>query len=428
MYDLVIIGAGWAGFNAAQKAKELNLKVCLVDSHQIGGTCLNYGCIPTKALIACAKVFSLAKKAPNFGLELDNLRVNLSAIQARKNQVVLRLKQGMQSKLSGIEFINSPAEIISTQEVKINDRIVNAKYILIATGSQPVCLPELKFDEKKIISSDQALSLSEIPQSLLVVGGGVIGCEFAGLFSALGSQVTLAEKLPQLLPSEDRDVGRKIETVFKKKGIEVVVNADIAAFNPENYTKVLVCVGRLPNIHGLGLENAGVELKNNKIAVDDYLKSGRDNIYAAGDCTSKIMLAHYAAYQGITAVENMFLGNKKKADNLTIPACIFTEPQIASVGMKENEALACGLQIKVYKFDFRANAMAHIIDETEGFVKVIVNQETGLIIGASIIGPLATELIAVLAVAISAGLTVNKVKAIIFAHPTFSESIRESLN
>ncbi|MCX5693939.1 MAG: dihydrolipoyl dehydrogenase [Candidatus Omnitrophica bacterium] len=428
MYDLVIIGAGWAGFNAAQKAKELGLKVCLIESNQIGGTCLNHGCIPTKTLIACAKLFSLAKKSSNFGIELDNLRVNLSAIQEKKNQVVLRLKQGMQSELTGIEFINSPAEIISAQEVKINDRTVKAKFILIATGSQPFCLPELKFDRKKIISSDEALALSEIPRSLLVIGGGVIGCEFAGLFSALGSAVTIAEKMPQLLPSEDRDIARKIEVIFKKKGMEVVTNAEISAFNLDNYTKVLVCVGRSANIHGLGLEKLGIEIKNNRIAVDDYLKCNLNNIYAAGDCTAKIMLAHYAAYQGVTAVENMFSDSRKKADNLTVPVCIFTEPQIASVGIKESQALACGLRIKVYKFDFRGNAMAQIIDETEGFVKVMVNQETGLIIGAAIIGPLATELIAPLAVAISAGLSVSEVKAIIFAHPTFSESLLNALN
>ncbi|MDP3041380.1 MAG: dihydrolipoyl dehydrogenase [Candidatus Omnitrophota bacterium] len=443
MYDLAVIGAGWAGFNAALRAKELGLAVCLIDSNQIGGTCLNYGCIPTKTLIACAKVFSLAKRSSNFGIELDNLRVNLSAIQEKKDKVIRQLAQGMQSRLSGVDFIKSPAKIISTREIKVDGRIINAKFILIATGSLPIQLPELKFDGstsltinpeqgrridgKKIISSDEALALSEIPQSLLVIGGGVIGCEFASLFSILGAEVTIAEKMPLLLPSEDRDVARKIEVIFKKKGIKVVTGADVSILELENYSKVLVCVGRAPNTQGLGLEDLGVQLKNNWIAVDDYLQSSLDNIYAAGDCTGKVMLAHYAAYQGVMAVQNMASGNRQKADNLVIPACIFTEPQIASVGVKEEDALVCGCQIKVHKFDFRASAMAQIIDETEGFVKIISNQETGQIIGASIVGPQATELIAVLAVAISSHLTVSEVGAMIFAHPTFSESLHETL-
>jgi len=427
MYDLAVIGAGWAGFNAALRAKELGLKVCLIDSHQIGGTCLNYGCIPTKTLIACAKIFSLAKRSSNFGIELDNLRINLATIQEKKDKVIRQLAQGMQSELSGVDFINSLAQIISTQEIRVDGCIIKAKFILIATGSQPFALPELKFDGKKIISSDEALALLEIPQSLLIIGGGVIGCEFASLFSILGVEVTIAEKMPLLLPTEDRDVARKIEVIFKKKGIKVVTNADISTLDLENYSKVLVCVGRLPHTAGLGLEDLGVELKNNRIVVDDYLKSSRDNIYAAGDCTAKVMLAHYAAYQGVVAVQNMFSSNRQKADNLVVPACIFTEPQIASVGLNQEDAVAAGLKIKVHKFDFRASAMARIIEEVDGFVKIISNQENGQIIGASIIGPQATELISTLVVAISARLTINQIREMIFAHPTFSESLHETV-
>ncbi|MHB8155466.1 MAG: dihydrolipoyl dehydrogenase family protein, partial [Candidatus Omnitrophota bacterium] len=406
MYDLAIIGAGWAGFNAALRAKELGLKVCLIDSHQIGGTCLNHGCIPTKTLIACAKIFSLAQRSSNFGIELDNLRVNLAIIQEKKDKVIHQLGASMQSKLPGIDFINSLAQIISTQEVKVDGRIIKSKFILIATGSQSLQLADLKFDRKKIISSDEALALFEIPQSLLIIGGGVIGCEFASLFSMLGAQVTIAEKTPLLLPTEDREVSRKIEIIFKKKGIKVVTGADKSSFNLENYSKILVCVGRVPNTKGLGLEDLGVELKNNRIVVDDYLKSNQDNIYAAGDCTAKVMLAHYAAYQGVMAVQNMASGYRQKVDNSVVPVCIFTDPQIASVGLSEENAVAAGLQIKVHKLDFRANAMARIIDEAEGFVKIISNQENGQIIGASIIGPLATELISNLVVAISARLTI----------------------
>ncbi len=427
MYDLAIIGAGWAGFNAALRAKELGLKACLIDSHQIGGTCLNYGCIPTKTLIACAKMFSLTKRSSDFGIELNNPRINLAAIQEKKDKVICQLAQGMWSKLSGIDFINSLARIISSQEVKIDGRVINTKSILIAAGSHPLQLPDLKFDRKKIISSDDALALSEVPQSLLIIGGGVVGCEFASLFSMFGVQVAIVEKMPLLLPTEDREIAKKIENIFKKKGIKVITGADVSTFDLENYSKVLVCAGRVPHTKGLGLEDLGIKLENSKIVIDDYLKSSRDNIYAAGDCTAKVMLAHYAAYQGVMAVENMASSHRQKADNLVVPVCIFTEPQIASVGLSEENAVAAGLKIKVHKLDFRASAMARIIDEADGFIKIISNQENGQIVGVSIIGPLAVELISTMAVAISAHLTINQVRGMIFAHPTFSESLRETL-
>jgi dihydrolipoamide dehydrogenase len=427
MYDLAIIGAGWAGFNAALRAKQLGQKACLIEGNQIGGTCLNRGCIPTKSLIQSAKVYSLAKKISAFGIELDNLRINFSKIQGRKDKIVKILGQGMQSRLTGIDFIKSYAKINSPNEIKVADGIIKSKFILIATGSEPAVIPGLAFDHLKIITSDDILSLTEIPQSLLIIGGGVIGCEFASLFSILGSIVTIAEKLPGLLPAEDTEVSRKTEVIFKKKGIKVVTDADISTFDLESYSKVLVCVGRLPHTQGLGSEDIGVQLKNNSIVVDDYLKSSLDNIYAAGDCTSKVMLAHYAAYQGVMVVDNMFSSHRQKADNLVVPVCIFTEPQIASVGLNEKNAIVGGLKIKVHKFDFRANAMAQIIDEVDGFVKIISNQENGQIIGASIIGPQATELICNLVVAISKRLTINQIRGMIFAHPTFSESLHETV-
>jgi dihydrolipoamide dehydrogenase len=427
MYDLVIIGAGWAGFNAALRAKELGLSVCLIDANQLGGTCLNYGCIPTKTLITSAKIFSTAKKSSNFGIELDHLCLNWPAIQAKKDKVVLALKVGMQSRLKGIDFINSSARIVSATELKVDDRLIKAKFILVATGSKPTQLAQLKFGQSNIISSDQALVLSEIPPSLLIVGGGVIGCEFAALFCALGSSVTVIEKLPALLPAEDKEISRKLESIFKKKGIKVLTGSDISALDLNDYSKVLVCVGRTPQVNHFGLEEAGVKLDNNRISLDGYLKSSLDNIYAAGDCTGKVMLAHYAAYQGVLAVENMVSSNQRKADNQLVPACIFTDPQIASVGIRENDAVIYPAAIKVHKFDFRANAMAQITEEVEGFIKIITEQATSRIIGASIVGPQASELIATLTMAISCGFSIKQFREIIFAHPTFSESLSEVL-
>lgn len=425
MYDLAVIGAGWAGFNAALRAKELGLKVCLIESDKIGGTCLNHGCIPTKALIACAKAFLLAKKSSVFGIELGNPRFNFLKIQERKNKIVYQLAEGMRSRLSGIDFIQSAAHFVSPNEIKTDARLVNAKFILISTGSRPVELAQLKFDAEKIISSDQALDLSEIPPSLLIIGGGVIGCEFANLFSILGSKVTIAEKMPGLLPGQDNDVAKKIEVIFRKKDIEVITGANISKMALQGYSRILVCVGRSPNIAGLGLEGLGIKLENGRIAADDYLKTNVGNIYAAGDCASRIMLAHYASYQGKAAVENMVSNNEHKADNSVVPYCVFTDPQIASVGLNEDRAVASGISVKIHKFDFRASGMAWIVDETEGFIKVVSNRDTQEVIGTSIIGPLASELIAIFTMAISVHLTVSQIRAVIFAHPTLSESIHD---
>lgn len=427
MYDLAVIGGGWAGFNAALRAKEFNLKVCLIESDKIGGTCLNQGCIPTKVLIACAKAFSLAKKSSVFGIELENLRFNFTKIQERKNKIVYQLAQAMKAQLSGIDFIQSTAQLVSPTEIKIDGRLISAKFILIATGSRSFQLTQLKFDKNKIISSDQALGLPEIPPSLLIVGGGAIGCEFASLFSILGSKVTLAEKMPHLLPGEDKDISRQIEVIFRKKAIEVITGVDVTTVGVQNYSRVLVCVGRVPNTAGLGLEELGGRLDNGRILVDDYLKTSVANIYASGDCTSRVMLAHYASYQGRIAVENMVSNNKYKADNFVVPACIFTEPQISSVGFNEENAVDAGIPVKVHKFDFRASGMAWVIDEAQGFIKVISNLETQEVIGASIIGPLASELIAIFSMAVSVHLTVSQIRAIIFAHPTLSESIHEAV-
>jgi len=426
MYDLVIIGAGWAGFNAALRAKELGLSACLIDANELGGTCLHRGCIPTKSLISSAKLFSLTKKSLNFGVRTAGLELDWQAVLAKKDKIIATLHAGMQSRLKGIDFVQAGARITAPGEIKADGRLIKAKFILIATGSRPGKLANFEFGQNNIISSDQALVLTEVPPSILIIGGGVIGCEFAALFGALGSQVTLVEKLPVLLSDQDREVSRKIETVFKKKGVRVLTGTDPAGLTLKDYAKVLVCVGRTPQLDGLGLEELGVKFDSHRIAVDDYLQCNLDHCYAAGDCTGKLMLAHYAAYQGSLAAENMARGNKRRADNQLVPACIFTDPQIASVGVRENDALTYPFALKVRKFDFRASGMAHICEETEGFIKIITEAGTDRILGGSILGPQACELIAVVTLAVSCGLSASQFKEIIFAHPTLSESLSET--
>lgn len=428
-YDLVIIGAGWAGFNAALRAKELGLKVSLIEKGQIGGTCLNRGCIPTKALIQSAKIYGLAKKSQTFGIDISvSPAVNFIKIQERKDKIIQQLRSGMQFLLKGVDVITATAEILSREEIKIESGVIKTKFILIATGSKPFELRDLKFDGKKIISSDEILNLKEIPETLLIIGGGVIGCEFAGLFSGLGTRVSVVEKMPQLLPGEDKEVAKKLENIFKKKGVRVSTNTDARAVDLKDYALALLCVGRVPRSEGLGLEKIGLNLEMGKISVDECLKTNIPNIYAAGDCTGKIMLAHFAAYQGRIAAENIARAdNPQKAGNINIPNCIFTEPEVASVGLNEEKAKNEGLDIKVNKFDFLGSGLARILDEVEGFIKIISEAKTGKILGASIIGPKATELIGILTLAVSNQLKVSQVKDTIFAHPTLSESIGDAL-
>ncbi|MCX5705156.1 MAG: dihydrolipoyl dehydrogenase [Candidatus Omnitrophica bacterium] len=430
MYDLTVIGAGWAGFNACLKARSRGLKTCIIERSHVGGTCLNSGCIPTKVLIQSAKIYSLVKKSATFGIEVNSeAATNFAKIQERKDRIISQLRSGMQSRLLGIDCISAEASFVSPTEIKAGEQLIQTKHSLIATGSRSIEISALKFDGSKIVSSDDILKAKELPKSILIVGGGVIGCEFAGLFSGLGTQVTIVEKLPQILPGIDLEVVRKIGVVFKKIGIKVITGGDVSTQDLSGFDKVLVCVGRSSYSQGLGLENIGVVLERGNIAVDKYLRTTVGNIYAAGDCTGGIMLAHYAAYQGILAAENIAAGDSlRECSPSAVPSCIFTNPEIASVGINEDEANGRNLDVEVSKFDFLGSGMARILDEAEGFIKVIWDKKTQRILGGSIIGPRATELIAIIGLAVSSGLTVNNIRDTIFAHPTLSESIHDALD
>ncbi|MDD5155898.1 MAG: dihydrolipoyl dehydrogenase [Candidatus Omnitrophica bacterium] len=427
-YDLAVIGAGWAGFNAVLKARESGLKTVLIEKEQLGGTCLNRGCIPTKTLIQSAKTYSLAKKSSVFGIEIKSASINFNEIQARKDKIISQLRQGMNFMLKGIDFINARAQLLGPDRLRAGSKELSAKAILVACGSKPAELEKLRFDHKKIISSDDILNLKELPRTILIIGAGVIGCEFAGLFSSLGVKVCLVEKMSQLLPGEDNEIARRLRAVFKKKGIEVNTDSDAADFNFDDYDLILLCIGRTPNLADCGLEEAGIKVEKGRVVTDEYLKTDTPGIYAAGDCTAKVMLAHFAAYQGRLAAGNIADPcGPEKADNVNIPSCIFTDPEIASVGLSEEKAKGRGIDIEISKFDFMGSGMARIMDEGEGFIKIISDKSTGRISGASVIGPRATELIATLTLALSARLTVSQVSKAVFAHPTISESIGEAL-
>jgi len=430
MYDLVIIGAGWAGFNAALRAKELGLKTALMERSAIGGTCLNSGCIPTKTLIQSAKSYVQIKKSKSFGITIPSgPEINFSEIQSRKAKIILQLKNGMESMLRGVDILHGEAVISGPQEVDLYGEKISTRSILIASGSIPVELSNLRYDGKKIISSNELLLLSELPESLLIVGGGVIGCEFASLFSALGVRVTIAEYASRLLPGMDSDVSRKLENCFRKKGIQVVTGADIATFDLSVFTYVAVCAGRKPYFEGLQLEKIGVKTTNSGgIIVDDFLRSSVPGIFAAGDCASKIMLAHFASYEGRLAVENIASpGKEKKVSFENIPACVFTDPEIAAVGLTEEQARERGIKISVKKFDFLGSGMARILDETDGFIKIVIDTTAETICGASIIGPRATELISLVSCAVQSRMPLQQFKTTIIPHPSISEAIIETV-
>lgn len=427
-YDLAIIGAGWAGFKAALRAKSKGLRVALIEKEQIGGVCLNRGCIPTKALLQSAKIYTLARKSKIFGIETTTPQPNFREIQERKDKIIQQLRKNMESMLKGIDFLNLEAQILNRDTLETVRGKIKAKFILIAAGSRPLELANLRFDGKKIISSDDILGLKEVPRSLLIIGGGVIGCEFASLFSALGCQVSVIELMPQLLPGIDKEIARKIEAVFKKKKIQVNTNVDAKSVDFAPYDLILLCVGRAAKTEGLGLDRVGIKSEKGRILVDEYLKTNISNIYAAGDCAAKTMLAHFAAYQGEIAAENMANPtHPKKADNLNIPSCIFTDPEIGSVGLTEEEARTKGIGIKINKFDFLGSGMARILDETEGFIKIVSDKETGQLLGGSIIGPRSSELIGILTIAIQSRLKLSHLKDAILAHPTLSEGITDAV-
>ncbi len=426
-YDLAVIGAGWAGFNAAVKARDLGLKVCLIDKGPLGGVCLNYGCIPTKTLIHCAKLYSLSIKSEIFGVKNIETKLDFPKMVARKNTVIKQLQSGIQFMLKGVELISSHAALVSNQEVALADKNIKVKSILIATGSQAQEIPDFKFGGK-IVSSNEILDLENIPKKLFIIGGGVIGCEFASLFSALGAKVTIVEKLSRLLPSEDEEISRKMESIFKKKGILVNTNYQAKKEDADNYDLVLVAVGRIPITDNLGLDKVGIKLEKKAISVDGFLKTNIENIYAAGDCTGQVMLANFAAHQGMIAANNIACPDKlKKMPQHNVASCIFTDPEVAAVGLSEDEVKWKGINFRINKFYFLGSGMARITEEIEGFVKIISNQDTGEVLGASIIGPRATELINILTLAVSAGLKVSQVADAVFAHPTFSESIGDAL-
>ncbi|WP_419887249.1 dihydrolipoyl dehydrogenase [Neobacillus niacini] len=449
MNTVVVIGGGPAGYVAAITAAQQGSKVIIIERNELGGTCLNEGCMPTKALLESATRFEHVKNAHLFGITIkdDAAEINWSAVQHYKNGVTEKLVQGIKylMKKNKIEVINGEAAFLDSRVITVRNKDgeqkIHADKVIIATGSEPVSLPFATFDEW-VIDSRQALTLSDIPSSLLIVGGGVIGCEFASIYARLGTKVTIVEMENQLLPGEDPDIVAFLERTLKKSGVSIYCASKLAQLDKSSNkaiietkkglieiepSKVLVSVGRKPRVSGLNLERIGVDFNEKQgINVNEYMQTNIPGIYACGDVIGGVQLAHVGFHEGKVAALHA-CGKYESVNYKAIPRCIYTSPEIASVGFNEKQAREEYGDIRMGQFSFSANGKALIIGEQIGKVKVLVEPKFNEIIGITIIGPHATELIGQGTLMLHAEMTTDSMETFIAAHPTLSEAIHEAL-
>jgi dihydrolipoamide dehydrogenase len=442
-FDVLILGGGPGGYVAALRAAQLGAKTALVEKDRLGGTCLVRGCIPTKALLQSSELYTLAKDGAPFGDIADKIAFDWSAAQKRKTAVVDQLVKGVEGllKAGGVTVIRGSARLGGEGTVDVAGDRIAAKDIVIATGSAISRIP-LKGAEHTI-DSDQILELKEVPARLAIIGGGVVGMEFAAMFAALGTKVTVLEMLPQVLPMVDADLvnvytkhlagiggtvhtNSKVAEVAKVKGGLQVRFSEGGEGGSVDADEVLLAVGRAPYTGGLGAEEAGVKLERGRVVVDAQLHTSAAGVWAIGDVIGGIMLAHVASYEGVCAVENIAGHTKRTPDYHAAPNCIYTDPEIAHVGVGEKEAKESGLEVKVGRFPFAAAGRALTLGQTEGFVKVVADAGSGRLLGAHIIGPRATDLIAEATLAVQNGLTLEQLDLTMHAHPTLPEALMEA--
>ena len=445
-YDLVVIGGGPAGYVGAIRGAQLGKKVACVEKERAGGTCLNWGCVPTKSLLRNAELYHLLHtRAADFGFSLENLAYDWSKVISRSRGVADKLAGGVEFlfKKNKVDYLRGEATITSPGKIDYRTKegkteTIEAANILVATGAVSRDLPGLPTDGKLVLNSHDAMILKEQPKSLIIIGAGAIGIEFAYFFNAFGTAVTVVEMLPNALPVEDTEISVTLEKALAKQGIKILTNTKVVKAETGNLgvrisvegkkadtiegSAVLVAIGVAP------LLPAGLQIKLDKkgfIEVNDRYETNLKGVYAAGDVIGPPWLAHVASWEAIQAVEGMFSGHKPKRVKV-FPGCTYCQPQVASVGLTERAAKEQGLKFKVGKFPFSANAKALAVGEPEGYVKLIIGQPHGEILGAHIIGPEATELIAELGLAINLEATFEEIEATIHAHPTLSEAVHEA--
>jgi dihydrolipoamide dehydrogenase len=454
-YDVIVIGSGPGGYPAAIRASQLGFKVAIIEKESLGGICLNWGCIPTKALIKSANVYEYLKHSSDYGINATGT-ADFGAVIKRSRGVADKMSKGVQflMRKNKIDVIMGHGKIVAKGKVEVtaadnSKQIVEAKNIVIATGGRAKQLPNLPFDGKKIIGYRNAMVLPEQPKSMIIVGSGAIGVEFAYVYASMGTKVTIVEFLPRIVPVEDEEISKELEKQYKKQGIDVMTNASVESVDTsgsgvkakvktqtgEIFLEadiVLSAVGVVANIENIGLEENGIKTEKGKIVVDKYQQTSVAGIYAIGDCSPGQALAHVAAKEGINAAEHIGYNEKKYAhlpeplDYNNIPGCTYCTPEIASVGYTEKAAKEAGYELKIGKFPFMASGKASAAGATEGFVKVIYDAKYGEFLGCHMIGANVTEMIAEVVVARKLETTAHEILNAIHPHPTMSEGLKEA--
>ncbi|MED1468163.1 dihydrolipoyl dehydrogenase [Bacillus salipaludis] len=458
-YDLVILGGGTGGYVAAIRASQLGLKTAIVEKGKLGGTCLHKGCIPSKALLRSAEVYATSKHSEDFGVITGEVTFNFTKVQERKTKIIDTLHKGVQHLMKqgkidvyeGLGRILGPSifsPMPGTISVEMNNGEENEmlipKNVIVATGSRPRTLPGLEIDRDQVISSDEALELENLPSSIIIVGGGVIGIEWASMLSDFGVDVTVIEFADRIIPTEDKDISKEMQRLMKKKGIKIVTSAKVlpetivkgegVAISAEvkgslkefKAEKLLVSVGRQANTEGIGLENTEIQLEKGNIVTNEFYQTKESHIYAIGDVVGGLQLAHVASHEGIVAVEHIAGKDPSPIDYNLISKCIYSNPEVSSVGITEEQAESRGHKVKVGKFSFRAIGKALVFGESDGFVKIVADEETNDILGVHMIGPHVTDMISEAGLAMVLNATPWEVAHTIHPHPTLSEAIGEA--
>lgn len=444
-FDIVVIGGGPGGYPAAIRAAQQGRKVALVESKDLGGTCLNVGCIPTKTLLASAEELQRVRNAEKMGILTGGVSFDFAKMSARKDDVVLKIRKSLEGLIASnqITLFRGTGKLLSPTEVQVSGQdnaLLKTEKIIIATGSRPRDLPNFRFDHERILSSDSILALKKLPKSLIIIGGGVIGCEFASLYNDLGVEVTILEVLPDIIPMEANNLSVHLTRDFKKRGIKIETAVSVeSAVSSKEGVKVklangkehvadllLVSVGRAFNTSNIGLDKAGVKVdEKGAIPVNEKMETNVPGIYAIGDITGRWQLAHVASHQGLVAADNA-LGKPAQMHYNAVPSVIYTDPEIASVGMTLDQAIKNGHEATLGSFPFNALGKSQAALQTEGFAQIVVDKRTGQILGAQVLGHEASSLISEMTIAIANELTVESITETIHAHPTIAEAWLEA--
>ncbi len=442
-YDVAILGGGPGGYVAAIRAAQLGNKVAIIESNELGGVCLNWGCIPTKALLKNAQIFDYIKNSKKYGINIDSYEVNWSKVIKRSRDVSKRLSKGIEYliKKNKITYVPKRGVLLNKNTIELDDnKTLKAKKIIIATGSTPKKIPIFKVDGDLIITSREAMVLDEIPKNLVIIGAGAIGVEFAHLYNTFGSNVTLIEGLDRIVPNEDEDISKELTAVFSKRKINVLTDCKVEKIDKNKKhaivhvqgkdsikaDKVLIAVGVSGNIDNIGLDKLNINTKDGFVSVNEYMQTNIDSIYAIGDVCGPPLLAHVASFEGVLAAEHL---SGEKVDSMVynnVPGCTYCQPEIASVGYTEKQALDKGYNIKVGRFPFSALGKALADGNRDGFVKIIYDEKYGELLGCHIIGDNATNIITEISIARNLETTYTEILKTIHPHPTLSEAIQEA--